>query len=103
MSEDFNFSSLLGEKKEEKTPEISIEITPEIKKDKKPKSLRKAPLHKLNEKNLIRFIKEQENTKPYEMKIRFYDSSSFEIQKLLDKLFQENIIKRNKNGWISLK
>lgn len=57
----------------------------------------------LNEENLIRFIQEQERTKPYEMKIRFYKSSSYEIQKLLKNLFQKDLLKRNRNGWISLK
>jgi len=37
------------------------------------------------------------------MKIRFYNNSSYEIQRLLDKLFQENKLTKNRNGWISVK
>lgn len=82
---------------EEEQKPLVVSIKPRT-----PRIPKKEPLHILNGKNLIRFIQEQERTKPYEMKIRFYNSSSYEIQKLLNKLFRENKIKRNKNGWINL-
>ncbi|MFW9971078.1 MAG: hypothetical protein ACFFDF_12865 [Candidatus Odinarchaeota archaeon] len=91
MAKKFNFASLLP--REQPLPKSDLPSRT---------TTRKQPLHILNEKNLIRFIEEQERTKPYEMKIRFYKSSSNEIQKLLDKLFQEKKLERNRNGWISL-
>jgi hypothetical protein len=57
----------------------------------------------LTEENLINFVKAQERTKVYEMKIRFLDNSSLEIKKLVDSLKKRSILAQNKNGWIYLK
>jgi predicted transcriptional regulator len=57
----------------------------------------------LTEENLINFVKAQERTKVYEMKIRFLDNSSLEIKKLVDSLKKRNILTQDKNGWIYLK
>lgn len=102
MSEhEFDFGTLIP--KNEMSPN---EVTKSPKKVTTPKTqkntTRSNPLHILTEKNLIRFIQEQERTKPYEMKIRFYKSSSSEIQKILNSLFKKGLLTRNKNGWISL-
>lgn len=57
----------------------------------------------LTEANIIKFIKEQEKSKVYEMKIRFMDNSAYEIRKLIDSLKKKGTIAMNKNGWIYLK
>ena len=57
----------------------------------------------LTEANIIKFIKEQEKTKLYEMKIRFLDNSAYEIKKLIDSLKKKGIIAANRNGWFYLK
>lgn len=60
------------------------------------------PRIELTESNIIRFIKEQEKTKVYEMKIRFLDNSAYEIKKLVDLLKEKGIIGADRNGWIFL-
>jgi len=60
-------------------------------------------LHILTEENLIHFILEEKRTKLYEMRIRFYKNSINEIDMLIKKLFKENRLTKNKNGWISLR
>lgn len=63
----------------------------------------KDPRIELTEINLIKFIKEQEKSKVYEMKIRFLDNSAYEIKKLIDLLKKKGTIAANRNGWIYLK
>lgn len=70
---------------------------------KKSRVISSKQLHILTEENLILYIKQTRKTKPYELKHRFYNNSSFEIQKLLDILFQKGILEKNRNGWIYLK
>ena len=60
------------------------------------------PRIELTEANIIKFIKEQEKTKVYEMKIRFLDDSAYEIKKLVDSLKEKGIIAADRNGWIFL-
>ena len=104
MSEEFNFGSLI-ENEEPEEIKISIpEVKIEEKLEDKPKvRVRRKQLHILNEENLIIFIKQTNKTKSYEIKHRFYNSSSSEIQDLLDKLFKKGLLVRNRNGWIYLK
>lgn len=58
--------------------------------------------HHLTKTNLLRFIMEQERTKLYEMKIRFYQNSSNEINALVQECFNQELLIKNKNGWISI-
>lgn len=124
MAEEFDFGSLLEKDEPEEKPKSVIpeeirkhpivkeftEMKDNLTSDKpatrskrpRPKTTNKQ-LHILTEENLIIFIKQTNKSKSYEMKHRFYNSSSFEIQQLLDKLFQKGQLKRNKNGWISLR
>lgn len=75
----------------------------EIQKPKTPRIIQTKQLHILTEKNLIIFIKQTRKTKSYELKHRFYDNTSHEIQQLVDKLFQKGLLEKNRNGWIYLK
>ena len=101
----------LAEKKSEEKPEVKISPVGADKKITREKNQKitsglekkSEKLHILTEKNLIHFIQEEERTKLYEMKIRFYKNSLNEIDILIEKLFQENKLTKNKNGWISLK
>ena len=95
-----------------KKKEGKIEIIPDSQEEKKPKlesKIRKTPiiskpdLHILTEENLIIFIKQTRKTKSYELKHRFYNNSSYEIQQLVNILFQKGLLEKNRNGWISLR
>lgn len=94
----------LGQFKKKKK-ELEVKITPGEKEKKISSALKKKSekLHILTEENLIHFIQEEKRTKLYEMRIRFYKNSLNEIDILIKKLFQENKLTKNKNGWISLK
>lgn len=121
MAEEFDFGSLIEKDEPEEKPKSVIpeeirkhpivkeftEMMDNLTSDKsklsrRPRTTRKQ-LHILTEENLIKFIKQTNKTKQYELKHRFYNSSSFEIQDLLNKLFQKGLLVKNRNGWIYLK
>ena len=61
------------------------------------------PLHLLNKKNVMIFVKQVRRTKKYELKHRFYNESSLDISNLIDKLIEENKLQKFNHGWIGIK
>ena len=104
MSEKRSLAELM---EEDEVVEIAKEQIPEV--ILKERILRKGPqkrtepLHILNEKNLLVFVKQTNRTKKYEVKHRFYDSSVYEIDQIVEKLIKEEKLERLINGWIQLK
>lgn len=60
--------------------------------------------HKFSQKNLIWRIgtKGDRGTKLYELRDFFFPTDAQTIKELVDTLFNEEIVKKNRNGWLSL-
>jgi len=59
--------------------------------------------HELTIDNMIRYFKEVEKSKLYELKRYFSDSKLTEISKILDFLHKNGTLIKDKNGWYGLK
>lgn len=59
--------------------------------------------HELSMDNMIHYFKEVKKSKLYELRRYFSDSTSFEINKMLQYLHSTGVIKRDSNNWYYLK
>lgn len=95
---------------EESKEDIVEEFNEKPKKERKTREKREqrpqvkaTELHILNEENVLIFVKQVNRTKKYELKHRFYNSSSLEISNIIDKLLKEGKLQRFDYGWIGIK